>query len=164
MAMWVAKRRKMRKRVYLFALMSILVTMSVLLSACANCNLGVKENATDVNYSKQEEKYLFIGDSFCESEYGWANQLADIMGFSDEQWDKKAISGAGFSTTSPDGYTLLDACNQAISAYTDQEKQTITCVILIGGISDTNPLQDTSVVKEGVIDCCSTLKAAFSEC
>ncbi|MBQ4536540.1 MAG: SGNH/GDSL hydrolase family protein [Lachnospiraceae bacterium] len=150
------------KRVHLLRILCTIFIISMLLLACTNNNISTNANVRcDVECSVQEGKFLFIGDSYCESEYGWANKLANVMGLSDEQWDKKGISGAGFSTTSENGYVLLDACNQVISTYTDAEKQAVTCVVLIGGINDTNPLQDTSAVKDNVIDCCNALKTAF---
>ena len=96
------------------------------------------------DYERMKNRFfVFIGDSFWDSNYGnIATHLADELQLSSDQWIDGHISGSSYQAgTGSLGYEY--SIEQVASAMTDDEKEAVTDIVVLGGANDCNATSET---------------------
>lgn len=80
--------------------------------------------------------YIFIGDSYWDSNYGAiASHIADYLQLDNDQWLDAHISGSSYGAgTGVQGYEY--SLTTAAASMTDDEKNAVTDIIVLGGAND----------------------------
>ena len=90
---------------------------------------------TDVDKLKTT-KYVFIGDSYGNgsgNNNGWIDKLVVMLGLSNDDYYASAVGGAGFA---PSGNQYITHLQTLASGMTNEEKDSITDVVVLGGAND----------------------------
>ena len=116
---------------------------------------GIKV-AERLNDSKNNKKYIFIGDSYADREISWITYLVNLLGLKTTDYFKSVHGGYGFhpKTYRADFITLITNLETVI-----ENKNEITDIIVQGGFNDSKTESD--VLWNAITDFCNYCKTNY---
>ena len=101
--------------------------------------LNIQGNIDEIN-QKLDKKYIFIGDSYNTTDtpqggvpiVPWSTDLVAYLGLTPNDYYNSGVSGAGWVN----GNTFLNQLQTIVGGLTTDEKNSITDIVVLGGIND----------------------------
>lgn len=123
---------------------------------------GVTKSLTDLVNSSGIRSVVCIGDSYAGFYPGnrWLALLKDILNIPDDKFFWKADSGGGFAAGAGDGNSFLERLTAVAETMTDEQKDSITQVIVCGGANDAI-LIGTDIVERSIKTFCTYANTTF---
>lgn len=84
------------------------------------------------------KKYIFVGDSYSVMNVGWLAKLTGLMGLTSSDYYNCCVSGSAF-TSQTDATKWFNMITTLVNGFTDDEKNSISDVVCVGGINDSLP-------------------------